>query len=65
MLETVLRFNGQHVLVAADFPPAFLLVALVSASSVVLFARLPPDAGAEMAARRPAAAGPDDEKKAA
>src|SRR5580700_8897223 len=33
-LETVLRFKGQHALVAADFPPAFLLVALVSASSV-------------------------------
>jgi MFS family permease len=63
-LETVLRFTGHHALVAADFPPAFLLVALVSASSVALFARLPPDAGAEMAARRPAAT-PDDEKKAA
>ena len=66
-LETVLRFKGQHALVAADFPPAFLLVALVSASEfkVALFARMPPDAGAEMADRRPAAAGPDDEKKAA
>ncbi len=64
-LETVLRFKGQHALVAADFPPAFLLVALVSASSVPLFARMPRDAGAEMAARRPAPAGPDDEKKAA
>jgi len=50
-LETVLRFNGQHALAAEDFPPAFLLVGLVSASSVLLFARLPPDAGAEMADR--------------
>jgi len=64
-LETVLRFTGEHALVAADFPPAFLLVALVSASSVALFARMPRDAGAEMADRRPATAGPDDEKKAA
>ena len=64
-LETVLRFRGQHALAAADFPPAFLLVGLVSASSILLFARLSPDAGAEMADRRPAAAGPDDEKEAA
>ena len=64
-LETVLRFNGQHALVAEDFPPAFLLVGLVSASSILLFARMPPDAGAEMADRRPAAAGPDDKQKAA
>jgi hypothetical protein len=61
----VLRVKGQQTLVAEDFPIAFLLVGLVSASSVVLFARLPADAGAEMADRRPTAAGPDDEKKAA
>jgi len=65
VLETVLRFNGRHALVAEDFPPAFLLVGLVSASSILLFARMPPDAGAEMADRKPAAAGPDDEQKAA
>ena len=64
-LETVLRFNGQPALVAEDFPPAFLLVALVSASSILLFARMPPNAGAEMANRRPTAAGPDDAQKAA
>jgi EmrB/QacA subfamily drug resistance transporter len=65
VLETVLRFKGQHALVAEDFPPAFLLVGLVSASSILLFARMPPDAGAEMADRKPAASGPDDEQKAA
>jgi MFS family permease len=35
----------------ADFWPAFLIVALISASSALLFARLDPDAGAEMAGR--------------
>jgi EmrB/QacA subfamily drug resistance transporter len=65
VLETVLRLKGQNALAAEDFPPAFLLVGLVSASSILLFARMPPDAGAEMADRRTATARPDDEQKAA
>lgn len=65
VLETVLRFNGQDALAAEDFPPAFLLVGLVSASSILLFVRMPPDAGAEMADRAPAAAGPNDAQEAA
>jgi len=64
-LETVLRFKGQTALAAEDFPPAFLLVALVSASSILLFVRMPADAGAEMADRPPAAIRQDDEQKAA
>jgi EmrB/QacA subfamily drug resistance transporter len=64
VLETVLRFKGTGALAAEDFPPAFLLVGLVSASSVLLFARLPPDAGAEMADRRRDAAEPDEKKAA-
>jgi EmrB/QacA subfamily drug resistance transporter len=64
VLETVLRVKGAPTLVAEDFPPAFLLVGLVSLSSVAVFARLPADAGAEMAARRTAEAA-EDEKKAA
>jgi len=51
---------------AADFPPAFLLVSLISASSILLFARLPPDAGAEMAQRKGGADDRDDaDRKAA
>jgi hypothetical protein len=64
-LETVLRIKGQTGLTAEDFPPAFLLVGLVSASSILLFARMPADAGAEMADRRPAVSAPDEEQKAA
>jgi EmrB/QacA subfamily drug resistance transporter len=64
-LETMLRIKGQTGLTAQDFPPAFLLVGLVSASSILLFARMPADAGAEMADRRPAVSGPDEEQKAA
>ena len=35
-------------IVAADFPPAFILVAILSALAIIPFLRLPPDAGAEM-----------------
>jgi MFS family permease len=38
-----------------DFPPAFLFVGLLSASAVFIFMRLPPDAGAELAGRKPEA----------
>ena len=55
----------MRVLVAEDFPPAFVFVGLVSASSILLFSRLPADAGAELADRKPAAPGPDDAQKAA
>ncbi|HMA73114.1 MAG TPA: DHA2 family efflux MFS transporter permease subunit [Xanthobacteraceae bacterium] len=65
VLETILRLNGQQALAAEDFPPAFLVVGLISVSSILLFARLPPDAGAEMADRGPTAAGSHDEQKAA
>jgi EmrB/QacA subfamily drug resistance transporter len=64
-VETVLSLKGQTTLRAEDFPPAFLLVGLVSASSILLFARMPADAGAEMADRKATAARPDNEQKAA
>ena len=64
-LEAILNIRGETHLAAHDFPPAFLLVALVSASSMLLFARMPADAGAEMASRRSATPDGDDEQKAA
>jgi EmrB/QacA subfamily drug resistance transporter len=64
-LETVRHIKGQTVLVAADFPPAFLMVGLISVSSILLFSRLPADAGADMAARDPPPAEQRDDQKAA
>jgi EmrB/QacA subfamily drug resistance transporter len=64
-VETVLGLKGETALRAEDFPPAFLLVGFVSASSILLFARLSADAGAEMADRTPAVSAQDDEQKAA
>ena len=54
VVETVLRLRGHAVLNAADFPPAFIVVGLISASSVFLFATMPPDAGEDMAQRKTA-----------
>jgi EmrB/QacA subfamily drug resistance transporter len=64
-LETVLSLKEQANLAADDFPPAFLLVGLISATSMLMFSRLPPNAGAEMASGRPATADREDEQKAA
>ena len=55
-VELMVWSKGAATITAADFPPAFLVIAAISAASVVIFARLPPDAGAELAGRRSEAA---------
>ncbi len=35
-----------------DFPPAFLIVSLLSASAALIFMQLPPDAGSELTNRK-------------
>src|SRR6516162_7129518 len=64
-VETVLRLGGRGVLSAEDFPPAFIAVGLIAASSTYLFATMPPDAGADMAKRKGAKATPAATEKAA
>jgi MFS family permease len=51
-VTTMIR-GTPGTLEAADFPPAFIVVALLSALSVFIFMRLAPDAGAELANRMP------------
>jgi EmrB/QacA subfamily drug resistance transporter len=53
-VELTVRFRHQPEITAADFPPAFLAVAAISALSALAFWRLAPDAGAELADRLPA-----------
>jgi EmrB/QacA subfamily drug resistance transporter len=53
IVETVLRLENHSELSAPDFPPAFIIVSVIAATSALLFWRLPPDAGAEMAAEKP------------
>jgi MFS family permease len=61
-VEISLHFRGDGVLQAADFPPAFLAVAGISALSALIFWRLPHDAGAELANRLPAPTEPTDQR---
>ena len=52
MLQLSLVMRHSDTLNASDFPPAFLLVGVVSLMSFVSFARLPKDAGEEVAGRK-------------
>ena len=61
-VEIVSRMNGQATIMASDFPPGFLLVGMLAASSAAIFWLLPPNAGAEMANRVPAATSPSDQR---
>ncbi|MFA6265099.1 MAG: MFS transporter [Pseudolabrys sp.] len=52
-VDLTATWHGHTELVASDFPPAFLVVAVLSVCSVLFFMRLSPDAGAELAGRGP------------
>jgi hypothetical protein len=62
VVELTVALRGGGSLHAGDFPPAFLAVAAISAASVLIFMRLSPEAGAEMAARTPTAAETSDQR---
>ncbi|MGQ0455491.1 MAG: DHA2 family efflux MFS transporter permease subunit [Hyphomicrobium sp.] len=47
-LETAMRVYGDELTTAAHFAPVFVLIALISASAALFFARLSPGAGAEL-----------------
>ncbi|WP_035715127.1 MFS transporter [Azorhizobium doebereinerae] len=53
VLEAMRSIRHETVLELADFTPAFLIVAGVSALSVFSFMRLPRDAGAELSGQKP------------
>ena len=57
-VELTQHLKGGGALQASDFRPAFLAVAAISACSVLIFMRLSPHAGAEMANRPPMPAEP-------
>jgi EmrB/QacA subfamily drug resistance transporter len=61
-VELTVRLRGDGPLHAGDFPPAFLAVAAISAVSMLIFMRLPPDAGAELADRTPTPAETSDQR---
>jgi EmrB/QacA subfamily drug resistance transporter len=55
-LETTHLLHGGKTLAAGDFWPAFLIVGLISASSVFWMMQLAPDAGAEVSGHVPVSA---------
>jgi MFS family permease len=61
-VELTVSWRGDETLQAADFPAAFLVVAAISALSMLVFVRLPADAGAELADRLPAPAENSDHR---
>jgi EmrB/QacA subfamily drug resistance transporter len=56
-IESIRFLHGDSALTARDFGPAFFIVALISTSSVLIFMRLAPDAGAEVSGRKVAGVG--------
>ncbi len=61
-VQLTVQVHDNGPLMAADFPPAFLVVAAISALSVLIFAQLPPEAGAELANRLPAPTEASDQR---
>ena len=52
VVETTLHLKHGAAIGAADFPPAFLVVGALAATAALIFARLSPDAGAELSGRK-------------
>jgi hypothetical protein len=61
-VETAVVMRGDGTLTAHDFAPGFLAVAAVSALSALIFARLSPDAGAELTHQAPSPAQPSSHR---
>jgi len=55
IVELAVAWRGADKITAADFQPAWIIVALISAMTAFIFRRMPPDAGAEVS-RRPTTA---------
>jgi MFS family permease len=52
LVELTLSWRGADKITAADFQPAWIIVALMSAMTCLIFRRLPHDAGAEVSRRQ-------------
>src|SRR5438876_536536 len=52
-VDLTLWARGRDTITAADFQPAYLTVAVIAGCAFFVFARLPADAGAELALRTP------------
>jgi len=62
IVDLVSAYRGHPTLTTEDFAIAFFGVALIAGSSALIFARMPRDAGAEMANRLPPPKGPEAQR---
>jgi EmrB/QacA subfamily drug resistance transporter len=62
VVETTLWLKDRTTMTAADFPLAFIVVGLLSASAIFVFMRLAPDAGSELSGRKAAPADTTNKK---
>jgi EmrB/QacA subfamily drug resistance transporter len=58
VVEMTLRLKHGTTMSATDFPPAFLVIGVLSASAALIFVRLSPDTGAELVGRKVAEVAP-------
>jgi hypothetical protein len=59
LVDLALHIRGADKITAVDFQPAWIIIALISAATSLLFWQLPPDAGAEVSRRStPSSSGP-------
>jgi hypothetical protein len=63
VVEITLLLRHETAMSAADFPPAFLVVAASTAAASLVFLRLPRDAGAELTGHDTAEAAEPELKK--
>jgi len=61
-VDVTVQLRQQTEITAADFSPALILMAAISALSALVFWRLPADAGAELADRTPAPTESSDQR---
>jgi Na+(H+)/acetate symporter ActP len=64
LVDLTLWWRGHATITAADFRPAWIIVASISALSCLVFARMPSDAGAALATGAAALEADDDTEKA-
>jgi EmrB/QacA subfamily drug resistance transporter len=62
VVELTLRLKHGAAMSAADFPPAFIAIALLAASATLVFMRLAPDAGSVLMGRKGAQAEISDQR---
>jgi EmrB/QacA subfamily drug resistance transporter len=60
-VELTLWARGRSAITAADFQPAYLTIAVIAGCASLVFARMPPEAGAELARRTPSPVPPATE----